>query len=312
MVQSFNIQGVGIIAASLITFGTRAEGEVGRADPARRDHRGARHERAGRGVRPRVTAHQGRVLGRRRAYFVVNGQKVWTSGAHDADVLLTFVRTDPDAPKHKGISVLLIPTDTPGVVRRPFASAWPSATTSISTRCSSPTFCARREPRRRPQRRLAGGQRLTRPRTKRCCGSVMPTGCGICSRTGSRPPIVGRIRYATLAMDNYALRCSARRRWPEPRAARRTCQALSVLKLLGAEAAQARTERALARVVPDGLIAPGHSTPVVPMNHDRYAGGWARPLPPFLRGAPSQAARRKSSETSSRSACWGCRGADVA
>ena len=47
---------------------------------------------------------------------------MWTSGAHHADVLLTFVRTDPDAPKHKGISALLIPTDTPGVVRRPFAS----------------------------------------------------------------------------------------------------------------------------------------------------------------------------------------------
>src|ERR1041384_6584623 len=54
-------------------------------------------------------------------HFVVNGQKVWTSGAHDADFLLTFVRTDPDAPKHKGISVLIIPTDTPGVVCRPFA-----------------------------------------------------------------------------------------------------------------------------------------------------------------------------------------------
>ena len=68
-------------------------------------------------------------------HFVVNGQKVWTSGAHDADFLLTFVRTDPDAPKHKGISVLVIPTDLPGVVRRPFR---PSAgsTTWTSTRCS--------------------------------------------------------------------------------------------------------------------------------------------------------------------------------
>jgi alkylation response protein AidB-like acyl-CoA dehydrogenase len=49
--------------------------------------------------------------------FVVNGQKVWTSGAHDADVLLTFVRTDPNAPKHKGISALMITTDLPGPAR---------------------------------------------------------------------------------------------------------------------------------------------------------------------------------------------------
>ena len=95
--------------------------QVGGADPARRDHRGARHERAGCRIRPGVAAHHAR--SGTATHFVVNGQKVWTSGAHDADVLLTFVRTDPDAPKHKGISVLLIPTDSPGVTRRPFASA---------------------------------------------------------------------------------------------------------------------------------------------------------------------------------------------
>ena len=55
-------------------------------------------------------------------HFVVNGQKVWTSGAHDADFILAFVRTDPDVPKHKGISVLIIPTDLPGLTRRPFGS----------------------------------------------------------------------------------------------------------------------------------------------------------------------------------------------
>ena len=54
--------------------------------------------------------------------FVVNGQKVWTSGAHDADIIFTFVRTDPDAPKHKGLSAVVIPTDTAGVTRRPFGS----------------------------------------------------------------------------------------------------------------------------------------------------------------------------------------------
>jgi alkylation response protein AidB-like acyl-CoA dehydrogenase len=51
--------------------------------------------------------------------FVVNGQKVWTSGAHDADYCFCFVRTDPDVPKHAGISVLVIDMRTPGIRVRP-------------------------------------------------------------------------------------------------------------------------------------------------------------------------------------------------
>ena len=51
--------------------------------------------------------------------FIVNGQKVWTSIGLDATHCMLLVRTDVEAPKHQGISALLVPMDTPGVTRRP-------------------------------------------------------------------------------------------------------------------------------------------------------------------------------------------------
>ena len=51
--------------------------------------------------------------------FVVNGTKIWTSSAHRADHIMVLTRTDPDAPKHRGISFLLCDMNTPGITVNP-------------------------------------------------------------------------------------------------------------------------------------------------------------------------------------------------
>ena len=52
-------------------------------------------------------------------HWIVNGQKIWTSTAHLADWMFCLVRTEPDAPKHKGISFLLFPMNSQGIEVRP-------------------------------------------------------------------------------------------------------------------------------------------------------------------------------------------------
>lgn len=51
--------------------------------------------------------------------YVINGQKIWSSNAHRADWMFLLARTDPEAPKHKGITFFLTPTSAPGYSTRP-------------------------------------------------------------------------------------------------------------------------------------------------------------------------------------------------
>ena len=55
-------------------------------------------------------------------YYVINGQKIYTSNAESATHIYIMVRTNKDAPKHEGISILLVPMDTPGITIRPLWS----------------------------------------------------------------------------------------------------------------------------------------------------------------------------------------------
>jgi len=59
--------------------------------------------------------------------YVINGQKIWTSGAQNAHWMLLLARTDPDAPKHKGISYFLLDMKSPGVSVRPIVTMVGSA-----------------------------------------------------------------------------------------------------------------------------------------------------------------------------------------
>ena len=62
--------------------------------------------------------------------WTINGNKVFTSGADQADYIWLAARTDPDAPKHKGISIFLVPTSTPGFSCTPIVTVGGVATTA--------------------------------------------------------------------------------------------------------------------------------------------------------------------------------------
>jgi alkylation response protein AidB-like acyl-CoA dehydrogenase len=203
-------------------------------------------------------------------HFVVNGQKVWTSGAHDADVLLTFVRTDPDAPKHKGISVLLIPTSLEGVVIRPF----PSIASPDDLDFNEVFFTDVRVPRENLVGQLNQGWTVAH-------GSLGHERTLLWLSFAERLDDLIRDApsdqewYATLLMDIQALRLLGYRQLSAVKGGgERDPAELSVLKLLGSEAVQAASLHALEERGPEGLIHPAMTGPLSHMNHEAYTASW--------------------------------------
>ena len=115
--RTTNPQGLGIVTPSIIDYGTKEQirdfamplllGEctacLGMSEP-------------GAGSDLASLSTQAVLDGDR---FIINGQKVWTSGANYADFCFLFCRTDPSAPKHRGLSIILVDMDTPGLTVRP-------------------------------------------------------------------------------------------------------------------------------------------------------------------------------------------------
>ena len=290
--QSFNPQGVGIIAASLLTFGTpeqkrrwavpilRAEitASLGMSEP------GAGSDLASLKTRAVLDGD----------HFVVNGQKVWTSGAHDADVLLTFVRTDPDKPKHKGISALMIPTDTPGVVRRPFASMCDGDEIDFN----EVFFTDARVPAENLVGQLNEGWRvatgsLGHERIMLWMGYVDL----LHELTVDFSPdgLLERDSYATLVMDSYALRLLGSAALARAARGEEDVPAQSVLKLLGSEALQRASEEALNAAGAEGLVYHAVTAPFAPLNLDSHYRSWfdryARSFAATIAGGTSEIQR---------------------
>jgi alkylation response protein AidB-like acyl-CoA dehydrogenase len=203
----------------------------------------------------------------------VNGQKVWTSGAHDADFLLTFVRTDPDAPKHKGISVLIIPTDLPGVVRRPFADLCGQDHQDFNE-----VFFTDVEV---PAENLVGplnqGWRvangsLGHERTMMWLGFADRIDNMITDFQPATP--LERDQYATMIMDYQALRLMGSISLARAARGEVDVASVSVLKLFGSEAEMSAANNILAAAGPDGLIHPSTTGPYAHMNLDHYFASW--------------------------------------
>jgi 3-oxocholest-4-en-26-oyl-CoA dehydrogenase alpha subunit len=110
-------QGASLVGPTLMLFGTEEQKREHLPKIARNEVRWAQgYSEPGAGSD--LASLQTRAV-RDGDEFVLNGQKIWTSGAQHADWLHVLTRTDPDAPKHRGISYFMVPAKSTGITIRP-------------------------------------------------------------------------------------------------------------------------------------------------------------------------------------------------
>ncbi len=115
--RTANVQGLGIVAPSILDYGTPEQIE-NYAMPVLRGEKTACLGMSEPGAGSDLAGLTTRAV-RDGDNWVISGQKVWTSGANYADFCFLFARTDPELPKHKGISVFIVDMHTPGITVRP-------------------------------------------------------------------------------------------------------------------------------------------------------------------------------------------------
>lgn len=195
-------------------------------------------------------------------HYVVDGQKIWTSHADQADWMFCLVRTDPEAPKHEGISFLLIDMKSPGIAVTPIRLiSGPSAF------CQT-FFDAVRVPRENLVGRPGDGWAIAREllqHERRALGSI---GRGDLGRARGLPALArqqlgeqdGRIADPVLRdqvirceLDSLALRLTMTRATDEAAAGQDGEHVASMLKLWGSELTNRRHELMMTLLGADGL-----------------------------------------------------------
>ncbi len=242
-------------------------------------------------------------------HFLINGQKIWTSGAQYADWMFALVRTNPDVPKHDGISFVLLTMDQPGVTVKPIRLI--SGTSPFCETFFDNAIAQQGRPRRRSEQGLDRRQASAATRTLRHVGARRRRSARCRAqrhRTSRRRMSVrrdGKLADAALrsevirhSMNSRVFRLTQRRTVEESSDGKTPGPATSIFKMYGTELQQ---ERSALLVKLRGFQGIALERAISRRTRSRACARSSANAP--RRSIP---VRTRSSATSSRSECSGC------